>query len=488
MANFHETIKATKSGEIQISSYSSIVICKTVADFRRRVCNTHMNGYFMFTNSKNFDAFCRAEHPVEEMETVFDYPYADDNYQSLHIQYKDTHRNAKIAGRSYFWTNDDEDLNGTEEGKSPRDNKGFGIPRFDGVASAVYMDDYEIIIYNGTVEADLEDEFTVRLHVFACGEEVDETMISTEEFGNYFPLEENFYNYDEIFWESEDEPIHPYCDCWYEPSEEEVEADTQKLLARTAEFKKESNEAAQTAIESTQTEAVQTEAAKTATETTLESKNENDANERTTDDKDANTEQSATIQDSLTVQAQEAIEQERALPYAYTEADRRDEAPDDNFGLKTKAPEIVDYNLTLQKDLANLIIKCAEFVSNTMRKLQVSQLHVRNGDPLDVIASKTRSIAAKRFGTALVRCAIAHLTIVGLKYYSRERNDERNWAKQYLVEDPEICSEICSRMSYFRYSYMNALCLAREEMKPQIERRNKALALIWKRYFSTSCI
>lgn len=344
MANFHETIKATKSGEIQISSYSSIVICKTVADFRRRVCNTHMNSYFMFTKSKNFDASCRASHPVEEMETVFEYPYMEDNYQSLHIQYKDTHRNAKIAGRRYFWTNDDEDLNGTEEGKSPWDNKGFGIPRFDGVASAVYMDDYEIIIYNGTVEADLEDEFTVRLHVFMGGEEVSETMISTEEFGDYFPLEENFYNYDEIFWESEDEPIHPYCDCWYEPSEEEVEADTQRLLARTDEFKKESNEAAQTATETAQTEAVQTEAAQTATETTLESKNENDANERTTDDKDANTEQSAT------------------------------------------------------------------------------------------------------------------------------------------VEDPEICS----RMSCFQYSYMNALCLAREEMKPQIERRNKALALIGKRYFSTS--
>lgn len=472
MANFHETIKATKSGEIQISSYSSIVICKTVADFRRRVCNTHMNGYFMFTNSKNFDAFCRAEHPVEEMETVFDYPYTGDNYQSLHIQYKNTHRNAKIAGRSYFWTNDDEDVNGTECNGGFK--KGFGIPRFDGVASAVYTDDYEIIIYNGTVEADLEDEFTVRLHVFMGGEEMGDTMISTEEFGDYFPLEENFYNYDEIFWESEDEPIHPYCDCWYEPSEEEVEADTQRLLARTAEFKKESNEAAQTA-----TEAAQTEAAQTATETALESKNENDANERTTDDKDANTEQSATIQDSLTVQAHETIEQERALPYAYTEADGCDEAPDDNCGLKTQAPEIVDYNLTLQKDLANLILACAEFVSNTMRKLQVSQLHIRNGDPLDVIASKTRSIAAKRFGTALVSCAIAHLTIVGLKYYSRERNDERNWAKQYLVEDPEICS----KMSYFQYSYMNALCLAREEMKPQIERRNKALALIWKRYF-----
>ena len=482
MANFHETIKATKSGEIQISSYSSIVICKTVADFRRRVCNTHMNSYFMFTNSKNFDASCRASHPVEEMETVFDYPYMEDNYQSLHIQYKDTHRNAKIAGRRYFWTNDDEDLNGTEEGKSSWDNKGFGIPRFDGVASAVYMDDYEIIIYNGTVEADLEDEFTVRLHVFMGGEEVSETMISAEEFGDYFPLEENFYNYDEIFWESEDEPIHPYCDCWYEPSEEEVEADTQKLLARTAECKKESNEAAQdeteasqTATEAAQKEAAQTEAAQIVAETALESKNENDANERTTDDKDANTEQSATI---------ETIEQERALPYAYTEADRRDESPEDNFRLKTKAPEIVDYNLTLQKDLTNLIIERAEFVSNTMRKLQVSQLHIRNGDPLAVIASKTRSIAAKRFGTVLVSCAIARLTIVGLKYYSRERNDERNWAKQYLVEDPEICS----RMSCFQYSYMNALCLAREEMKPQIERRNKALALIGKRYFSTSCI
>ena len=339
MANFHETIKATKSGRISVASYCDIVICKTMKEFQKAVCNYHMNSYFMCSDSKNFNKFCRTEHPVNEMETVFDYPYMEDNYQSLHIEYKSTHRNAKIAGRSYFWTNDDEDLNGVECGKPYGDDKGFGIPRFDGIESAVYMDDYEIIIYNGSVEAELEDEFTVRLHIFAGDKEINETMISTEEFGDYFPLEENFYNYDEIFWESEDEPIHPYCDCWYEPSEEEVEADTQRLLARTAECKKESNEAAQTATESTQTEAAQT-----ATETTLESKNENDANERTTDDKDANTEQSAT------------------------------------------------------------------------------------------------------------------------------------------VEDPEICS----RMSCFQYSYMNALCLAREEMKPQIERRNKALALIGKRYFSTS--
>lgn len=309
MANFHETIKATKSGEIQISSYSNIVVCKTVADFRRRVCNTYMNSYFMFTNSKKIDACRRAKHPVEEMETVFDYPYTGDNFQSLHIQYKDTHRNAKIAGRRYFWTNDDEDLNGTEEGKSPLDDKGFGIPRFDGVASAVYMDDYEIIIYNGTVEADLEDEYTVRLHVFMGDEEVSETMISTEEFGNYFPLEENFYNYDEIFWESEDEPVNPYCDCLCEPSEEEVEADTQKLLARTDEFKRNQTEAIQT-------EAIQTEAVQIATESALESKNENDANEHTTDDKDANAEQSETIQGSMTVQAHDTIGRDRAPPIA----------------------------------------------------------------------------------------------------------------------------------------------------------------------------
>ena len=207
MANFNETIKATKSGRISVASYCDIVICKTMKEFQKAVCNNHMNSYFMCTESKNFNAFCRAEHPVNEMETVFDYPYMEDNYQSLHIEYKSTHRNAKIAGRSYFWTNDDEDLNGVECGKPYGDDKGFGIPRFDGIESAVYMDDYEIIIYNGTVEAELEDEFTVRLHIFAGGEEINETMISTEEFDNYFKLDENFLNYDEIFWESEDEPM-----------------------------------------------------------------------------------------------------------------------------------------------------------------------------------------------------------------------------------------------------------------------------------------
>ena len=202
MANFNETIKATKSGRISVASHCDIVICKTMKEFQKAVCNNHMNSYFMCSDSKNFNKFCRTEHPVNEMETVFDHPYMKDNYQYLHIDYKSTHRNAKIAGRSYFWTNDDEDLNGVECGKPYGDDKGFGIPRFDGIESAVYMDHHEIILYNGSVEAELEDKFTVRLHIFAGGKEIDDPMISTEEFDNYFKLDENFLNYDEIFWES----------------------------------------------------------------------------------------------------------------------------------------------------------------------------------------------------------------------------------------------------------------------------------------------
>lgn len=260
MANFNETIKATKSGRISVASYCDIVICKTMKEFQKAVCNNHMNSYFMCSESKNFNAFCRKEHPVNEMETVFDYPYMEDNYQSLHIEYKSTHRNAKIAGRSYFWTNDDEDLNGVECGKPYGDDKGFGIPRFDGIESAVYMDDYEIILYNGSVEAELEDEFTVRLHIFAGGEEINETMISTEEFDNYFKLDENFLNYDEIFCESEDET-----------TEEEVEVD--------AEDEAKATEAAQivaeTASESTDDE-----------ETTKHTANVENASEWTIDETD----------------------------------------------------------------------------------------------------------------------------------------------------------------------------------------------------------
>lgn len=232
MANFNETIKATKSGRISVASYCDIVICKTMKEFQKAVCNYHMNNYFMCTESKNFDRSCRAAHPVNEMETVFDYPYMEDNYQSLHIEYKSTHRNAKIAGRSYFWTNDDEDLNGVECGKPYGDDKGFGIPRFDGIESAVYMDDYEIILYNGSVEAELEDEFTVRLHIFAGGKEIDETMISTEEFDNYFKLDENFLNYDEIFWESEDETTEEEVEV--EAEDEAKATEAAQIVAETA--------------------------------------------------------------------------------------------------------------------------------------------------------------------------------------------------------------------------------------------------------------
>lgn len=234
MANFNETIKATKSGRISVASYCDIVICKTMKEFQKAVCNYHMNNYFMCTESKNFDRSCRANHPVNEMETVFDYPYMEDNYQSLHIEYKSTHRNAKIAGRSYFWTNDDEDLNGVECGKPYGDDKGFGIPRFDGIESAVYMDDYEIILYNGTVEADLEDEFTVRLHIFAGGKEINETMISTEEFNDYFKLDENFLNYDEIFCESEDETTEEEVEVEVDAEDESKATEAAQIVAETA--------------------------------------------------------------------------------------------------------------------------------------------------------------------------------------------------------------------------------------------------------------
>ena len=258
MANFNEAIKATKSGRISVASYCDIVICKTMKEFQKAVCNYHMNSYFMCTESKNFDRSCRAHHPVNEMETVFDYPYMEDNYQSLHIEYKSTHRNAKIAGRSYFWTNDDEDLNGVECGKPYGDDKGFGIPRFDGIESSVYMDDYEIIIYNGTVEAELEDEYTVRLHIFAGDEEINETMISTEEFDNYFKLDENFLNYDEIFWESEDETTE---------EEGEVKAEDEAKATEAAQI------VAETAPESTDDE-----------ETTKHTANEENASEWTIDE------------------------------------------------------------------------------------------------------------------------------------------------------------------------------------------------------------
>ena len=260
MANFNEAIKATKSGRISVASYCDIVICKTMKEFQKAVCNYHMNSYFMCTESKNFDRSCRAHHPVNEMETVFDYPYMEDNYQSLHIEYKSTHRNAKIAGRSYFWTNDDEDLNGVECGKPYGDDKGFGIPRFDGIESAVYMDDYEIIIYNGTVEAELEDEYTVRLHIFAGGKEINETTISTEEFNDYFKLDENFSNYDEIFWESEDETTE---------EEGEVKAEDEAKATEAAQI------VAETALESTNDE-----------ETTKHTANVENASEWTIDETD----------------------------------------------------------------------------------------------------------------------------------------------------------------------------------------------------------
>ena len=70
--------------------------------------------------------------------------YKPENPYRLFILYKDTHRVKRMAGRCFLWNGMDE----TEKGFDvENEEQGFGEPRFDGMASAVFITDKAIMAF-----------------------------------------------------------------------------------------------------------------------------------------------------------------------------------------------------------------------------------------------------------------------------------------------------------------------------------------------------
>ena len=169
MANFNEKINS-ETGYILCAQDFFIYRCEAMKEFEKMIDD---------------DLYCRAN------------PYR------LFIQYKDTHRTKKVAGRCFIWDNTDGDHmkdpgNGIElrsmNDASKDDCEGFGNPRFDGMASAILITDRYVFFY-GDVWIEAADISRDKKHVYCdvslCGSLVSNFRIPAQTFDRHFGLQEN---------------------------------------------------------------------------------------------------------------------------------------------------------------------------------------------------------------------------------------------------------------------------------------------------------
>ena len=166
--------------------------------------NEKMNsgiGYIL--NSQEFFIY-RPGTIKEFSRKIYDDLYLLTNTYRLFIQYKNTHRVKKLAGRCFLWDNSHGDHmadpgNGIElrsiNDASQDDCEGFGNPRFDGMESAILVTDRHVFMY-GDVQVEAAaislDQKHVYCDVSLCGSIVSNFRIPAEVFDRHFGLEENF--------------------------------------------------------------------------------------------------------------------------------------------------------------------------------------------------------------------------------------------------------------------------------------------------------
>ena len=137
---------------------------------------------------------------MERLELEFDYisHFLESSYRLI-IQYKDTYRVQKMAGRCFMWSctlntkgrcnvrNSCLDRDGNED----LDN--FGNPRFEYISGAVLILDKGIYTYGDTwfETAGLEKNH-ILCKAYVCGRFVSEFRIQAEVFDRLFGLKENF--------------------------------------------------------------------------------------------------------------------------------------------------------------------------------------------------------------------------------------------------------------------------------------------------------
>lgn len=180
-----------------------------MANFNEKI-NSHQK--FLLSDQKCYYFIERIES-MERLKLEFDYipHFLEINYR-LFIQYKDTCRVQKLAGRCFMWSctsnarggGDVRNLCLDRDGNEDLDN--FGNPKFDYIAGAVLITDKYVLTYGDTwFEAvDLEEKHVV-CKAYVCGRFVSEFRIPAQTFDHFFGLKENFPDqYEKVFGKAED--------------------------------------------------------------------------------------------------------------------------------------------------------------------------------------------------------------------------------------------------------------------------------------------
>lgn len=150
---------------------------------------------------------------MERLELEFDYisHFLESSYRLI-IQYKDTYRVQKMAGRCFMWSCtlntkgrcNVRNLCLDRDGNEDLDN--FGNPRFEYISGAVLILDKGIYAYGDTwfETAGLEKNH-ILCKAYVCGSFVSEFKIQAEVFDRLFGLKENFQDqHENVFGKTEE--------------------------------------------------------------------------------------------------------------------------------------------------------------------------------------------------------------------------------------------------------------------------------------------
>ena len=172
--------------------------------------------FFLFADG--YDYFIERVGSMCQLEREFDYRLKVLNLKvlkgvcRLFIQYKDTYRVQKMAGRCFMWaytsnpicSHDVRNLCLDRDDTEDLDN--FGNPRFEYISGAVLISDKDVYAYGDTRfdAVDLKKNH-VSCNAYVCGRLVSEFRIPSKVFDRIFGLKENFpKQYEKVFGKAED--------------------------------------------------------------------------------------------------------------------------------------------------------------------------------------------------------------------------------------------------------------------------------------------
>ena len=180
-----------------------------MTNFNKKI-NSHKEFVLRDTDSKYF---IERIGSMERLKLEFDYisHFLESGYR-LVIQYKDTYRVQKMAGRCFVWSCTSNTKGGCNvrnlcldrDGNEDLDN--FGNPRFEYISGAVLISDKGIYAYGDTwFETVGLEKNHILCKAYVCGRFVSHFKIPSEAFDRFFGLKENFpKQYENVFGKKEE--------------------------------------------------------------------------------------------------------------------------------------------------------------------------------------------------------------------------------------------------------------------------------------------